>query len=207
MSECIPIASIVVGERHRKTLRNIDGLAASIEAVGLLHPIVVTPDKELIAGARRIAAFRQLGRTEIPVHVVPIEDIVHGEFAENVDRDDFTPSEMVAIGRAVEPLLREQAKERKREGGRSGGKASGKLPEASNGQARDHVARYCGVSGKTYERAKAVVAAAEREPERFAALVEEMDRSRRVNGVHKKLRRPRRSARSRRHSRNAAPIA
>ena len=132
-------------------------------------------------------AMRKLGRTHVPAHIVPIDNIVRGEFAENVERDDFTPSEMVDIGRAVEPLLREQAKERKREGGRNGGKASGKLPEASNGDARDHVARYCGISGRTYEKAKAVVDAAEREPERFGKLIEEMDRTRRVNGVHKKL--------------------
>jgi hypothetical protein len=104
------------------------------------------------------------------VRVIPIDNIVRGEFAENVNRKDFAPSEMVAIGRAVEPLLRAQAKERQ---GTRTDKHPGKLPEGSYGDARDHVARYCGVSGKTYERAKAVVAAAEQAPERFGALVEE----------------------------------
>jgi hypothetical protein len=93
------------------------------------------------------------------------------EFAENVDRDDFTPSEMVAIGEAVEPLLRAQAKERQAAAGPTTGKgkkasASGKFPEAVKGQVRDHIARYCGFSRHTYERAKAIVTAAE--PERFA---------------------------------------
>jgi hypothetical protein len=61
---------------------------------------------------------------------------------------------MVAVSEAVEPLLRQQAKERKREGGRSGGQAWGNLPQASeNGRARYHVARYCGVDRKTCEAA------------------------------------------------------
>lgn len=175
----LSIESIRVEGRFRRELGDIASLAASIADVGLLHPVAVTPDYRLIAGERRLHAMRKLGRTHVPAHIVPIDNIVRGEFAENVERDDFTPSEMVDIGRAVEALLREQAKERKREGGRNGGKASGKLPEASNGDARDHVARYCGISGRTYEKAKAVVDAAEREPERFGKLIEEMDRTRR----------------------------
>jgi hypothetical protein len=49
-----PIAEIVVGSRHRRELGDIAGLAASIADVGgLLHPIVITPHNELIAGERR----------------------------------------------------------------------------------------------------------------------------------------------------------
>ena len=47
------IADIVVGNRHRRELGDIDGLAASIRELGLLHPIVVTPERRLIAGVRR----------------------------------------------------------------------------------------------------------------------------------------------------------
>ena len=38
------IKSVRVGERHRHDLGNIAALARSIEEVGLLHPVVVTPD-------------------------------------------------------------------------------------------------------------------------------------------------------------------
>ena len=71
MLKMFPISQIRVGnERHRKELGDIDGLAASIADVGLLHPIVVKSDGTLIAGERRLAAIKQLGWTEVPVTIV-----------------------------------------------------------------------------------------------------------------------------------------
>ena len=49
------IADIRIGKRHRQELGDIESLAKSIEMLGLLHPIAVTPAGSLIAGARRIA--------------------------------------------------------------------------------------------------------------------------------------------------------
>lgn len=77
-------------KRHRQDFGDIDGLAESITAVGLMHPVVVNSDGKLIAGARRILAAQKLGWTEIPVTVVDLENIVEGEFAENTQRKDFT---------------------------------------------------------------------------------------------------------------------
>jgi hypothetical protein len=59
-----------------------------------LHPIAVTPDGRLIAGERRLLAFKHLGKTEIPVHVVDLDQIVRGEFAENEYRKSFMASEL-----------------------------------------------------------------------------------------------------------------
>src|SRR5260370_21456348 len=89
-----PIAAIKIGNRHRRNVGNVGPLAASIADVGLLHPVVITPDSTLIAGARRIAACRQLGWSEIPVTIVNLNEIVRGEFAENTHRKDFLPSEI-----------------------------------------------------------------------------------------------------------------
>src|SRR6516225_7356473 len=61
-SSSMAIADITVGARYRKDLGDIEALARSIEEVGLLHPVVVTPDGTLIAGERRIAAYKHLGR-------------------------------------------------------------------------------------------------------------------------------------------------
>jgi ParB family transcriptional regulator, chromosome partitioning protein len=66
----MPIAEIRVGVRHRKDLGNIEELASNLAELGLLHPIVVTPGKVLIAGARRLLAFKKLGRENIPVTVI-----------------------------------------------------------------------------------------------------------------------------------------
>ena len=70
-----------------------------------------------------------------------------------------TPSEAVEIGKAIEEMERPKAAERRREhGGTSPGKpadnTSGNLPEVS-GDTRDKVAEALGMSGKTYEKAKA----------------------------------------------------
>jgi ParB/RepB/Spo0J family partition protein len=83
------IAAIAVGERHRKDLGDIDGLAASIAELGLLQPVVIRPDGALIAGKRRLEAFKLLGRADIPVTVIDIDAVVKGEFAENSIRKDF----------------------------------------------------------------------------------------------------------------------
>src|SRR5215470_9639509 len=94
-----PINSIRVGTRHRRDLGDIDGLAVSIADVGMLHPIVITPDGMLVAGERRLIACKQLGWTEIAVTIVDLDDMVRGQLAENAIRKDFLPSEIDAIRR------------------------------------------------------------------------------------------------------------
>jgi N6-adenosine-specific RNA methylase IME4 len=108
---------------------------------------------------------------------------VLGEFAENTFRKDFTPSELVAIAAEVEDVERERAKDRQREAGRV--KASGKL--TGTGDTRDKVAARLGISGRTYEKARAVVEAAHAEPRRFAGLVDQMDRTGKVTGAFRQL--------------------
>jgi N6-adenosine-specific RNA methylase IME4/ParB-like chromosome segregation protein Spo0J len=173
----VPIDSIKVGKRHRRDLGNLDSLAASIADHGLLHPIVITPDSQLIAGERRLEALKRLGWKYAPVRVVDLDAIVRGELAENALRKDFTPSEMVAIAATVERRERELAKERM---------TLGKVCTGS-GKTRDKVAAPLGVSGYTLEKARAIVEAAAAEPERFGKLLEDMDRTNKVNGVHKRL--------------------
>jgi ParB family chromosome partitioning protein len=65
-----PLADIHIGKRHRSEMGNVEALAASIEDIGLLHPITVDGENNLLAGARRLAACRSLGWTTIPVIVV-----------------------------------------------------------------------------------------------------------------------------------------
>ena len=64
------IADIRIGKRHRRDLGDVAELATSIEDIGLLHPITVHENGLLLAGARRLAACKQLGWTTIPVTVV-----------------------------------------------------------------------------------------------------------------------------------------
>jgi N6-adenosine-specific RNA methylase IME4 len=179
-----PLDEIRIGPRHRRDMGDIPTLAASIAELGLLHPIVVTPTGELIAGARRLAAARLLGLTEIAARVIDLDAVVKGEFAENAHRKDFNLSEAVAIKRALEPIERAAAKERQ---GQRTDKHPEKFSTSSNGRASDRVAIVVGKHRTTIAKAEAIVDAAEAEPERFGKLKEDMDRTGRVNGVFRRL--------------------
>ena len=65
----IEINSIIVNrdERQRQQLKEeqLEELADSIEAVGLIHPIVVTRERVLVSGERQLEACRRLGWTHI----------------------------------------------------------------------------------------------------------------------------------------------
>ena len=66
----MPICNIRVGDRIRRDLGDIDGLAQNIDAIGLLQPLVVLSDGTLLAGARRLAAVKLLGWQEVPVRIM-----------------------------------------------------------------------------------------------------------------------------------------
>jgi N6-adenosine-specific RNA methylase IME4/ParB-like chromosome segregation protein Spo0J len=178
----VAIAAIKLGERHRRDMGDVAALAESIRTVGLLHPPVVRSDGALIAGARRIAACRLLGWKDVPVRVVHLEHIVRGEFAENAHRKDFLPSEIASIMQELEPVEKAAARARMSQGAK-GVENFHTLP----GKARDKVATFAGISGRTLDKIKAVTEAAEAEPERFGKLKDAMDRTGRVNGPHKRL--------------------
>ena len=72
MSQKFPLQAIQIGERRRKDMGDIDALARSIGDVGLLHPVVVTPKGDPIAGARRLEACRILGWKKIPATVLEL---------------------------------------------------------------------------------------------------------------------------------------
>ena len=98
----IAIELIKVDEemRIRKELGNLKPLEESITKVGLLNPIVIDEDGQLLAGFRRLAACRNLGMTEVDVNVVNLGgDLIQKldvELAENFYRKDFTPEEILA---------------------------------------------------------------------------------------------------------------
>lgn len=183
----IPISKIDSSHRYRKCIDGLDELCRSIEEVGLLHPVVLTKSHKLIAGTRRLAAFKQLGRTKIPAMIVSnLDDSalqLKAERDENNCRVDLTLIEAVALGKALEELERPKAKERQKEHGKTapgkGKNTSENFTEVS-GTTREKVGEAIGMSGPTYQRAKAVVAAAEDDPDTFGPIAEEMDRSGKV---------------------------
>jgi ParB family chromosome partitioning protein len=87
----LSIRKIKVRTRYRKSLGDIESLAANIKELGLLHPIVVRPDGRLIAGERRLAACKRLGLEVRGGDLRDLKEVVRGEFAENAFRKDFLP--------------------------------------------------------------------------------------------------------------------
>ena len=142
----IPIKEIIIKVRYRKEFGDIDTLADNISQMGLLQPIVINENNELIDGQRRILAFEKLARTEIPFFRIDLEKVVLGEFSANHYRKEWTYSEMVAIKRAIEPYQKQAAKERQLAGQRP----SGNLPQ---GKTRDIVAKFVGVGERRLKKA------------------------------------------------------
>jgi 16S rRNA G966 N2-methylase RsmD len=110
-SEKIKISSIIIIDRTRKDLGNIASLAESISSVGLMQPVVINENNELIDGQRRIKACIRIGIKEIPIFRVNLKEIILGEFHCNSNRKDFTPTERVAISQAVEKILERQSRQ------------------------------------------------------------------------------------------------
>ena len=93
----LPIAEIIIPTRVRSDLGNISALAEDIKIHGLLHPVVVNSQQELVAGYRRLQAAVSLGWTEIPVTIISTESSL-AQFdmylAENMKRKDLNPLEI-----------------------------------------------------------------------------------------------------------------
>jgi ParB family chromosome partitioning protein len=198
------VSDIIVGPRHRQDLGDITALAKSIQAIGLLQPLVVTENGNLIAGRRRLEAIRELGRTRVAVRVIrgdedPLKALL-AERDENTCRKDFTLSEALAIGKAIEDREREAAKKRQ-QATRAKGKdengtptiGGGKLPppKSDKGKTRDKVAQVVGMSGRSYEKARQVAEAAKEDPELFGPIRDEMIKTGKIDPAHREVKKKR----------------
>ena len=178
MSATVPISSITIGNRHRRDMGDLRGLANSIAEVGLLHPIGALASGELVFGERRLRACRDLlGWTEIPARIVNISSIVEGEIHENQIRKDFTPSERVAIERTIKAQIE------RRQGARTDlGQNIGRSRVA------DAPARLAGFGNReTARQASPSSRPPSGNPRSTHSWWKDMDRSGRVGGVYRRL--------------------
>lgn len=107
----IPLSEISANKKQpRQTLdqTTLADLAASIDKLGVLEPIVFQVDEQgnkiIVAGERRVDAARQAGKTEIPgmfINGNPLEIAL----AENLQREDLTP---VEEAEGLQALMNEQ---------------------------------------------------------------------------------------------------
>jgi ParB-like chromosome segregation protein Spo0J len=176
----VPLAEITIDARFRKDMGDISDLAASIAEVGLLQPILLSPELRLISGMRRYVAHQKLNREELLARVVDIEDETLATIEEDRARKPLTPSEKYAVTEALREKATDEAWRRRALGGR--------LEEAARrGRVDDVLARHVGISRPTLRKIKEIVEAAKGDPKRYGVVSEALDRDGRVDRHHKEF--------------------
>lgn len=158
------VDAIAVGERRREDYGDIDGLAASIQKYGLLHPVVVDESGALVAGGRRLQAVKALGWVDVPVRSLgELTDAERDEIEleENLQRKDLTAYErsrtLVRLAETAKTVLVEQSELRPDSGQISRGRPS---EPASERAVSDRV----GIPRQTIQKAQQHVEIAETIP-------------------------------------------
>lgn len=166
-SELVDIDSIKVGERARTDLGDLTDLMKSIQDIGLIHPIVVTAERELIAGGRRLEACRRIGyirvRIVVAEHITDAVGLLKAERDENTCRKDMTVSEKLAIGARIEELRRPEAQQRQSHGATAPGRPMNASPSSGGSVRRNRqnetatlAAEAVGMSRTNYSYAKRI---------------------------------------------------
>jgi ParB family chromosome partitioning protein len=147
----------VVVPSGRRAVRDVAELADSIREVGLLAPIIVTPDMQLVAGGHRLEACRLLGWSTIPARVVTMSELHREliEIDENVARVELSVLERAmalakrrSIYHALHPEVRSV---RERGGPGRGGKKTSATMAVVRPFAEDAAVR-AGISTRTVWR-------------------------------------------------------
>jgi site-specific DNA-methyltransferase (adenine-specific) len=106
------INEIIVEDRIRKDLGDIDELANSIKELGIIQPIVLSHDFKLVVGGRRLTALRRLGVKELihASHFIWTEEVDELrlkaiEAEENVKRKALSWQESVLAKKRLLELL------------------------------------------------------------------------------------------------------
>lgn len=170
------IKDIIVKDRFRKDLGDINTLAESIYQIGLLHPIVIQKDtNRLIAGGRRLEACKQLGWDEIPVTIINLEDIVKGEFQENTARKNFTVSESDEIIEYTVEWMEKHPDE------------AYKSPTDNAKRVRENAAKFMGISHGQLWKMHQINTAAKEDPEKHGHILDDIEGGQSINYAHKSL--------------------
>lgn len=179
----IDITKIIVKDRIRKDIGNIDELAADIKENSLLNPITVIPSDDgmyqLIAGERRLTACKSLGYTSIVANTVSAKDAEHAlrmEISENENRKEFTFSERMDYAKRLEQIERLKADERMKDPRQN-------FAQGETGRTSEKVSAAVGFGNKeTYRQAKFITDNADYE------LIKALDDGKlSINGAYQQL--------------------
>lgn len=188
------IDSIIVGVRHRKDPGDLNPLMDSIEQIGMLQPITITPEGVLVCGWRRLEAIRRLGWHSMKVWVRSgISDKLEALLAQQDDNQLHKPLnelEKASLYRELKAIRAEEAERRMQAnqfGARANGGSSGSAPGAEPGESGDSRSQAAmAITGKssynTHERVCALMDWASRKatPPEIRAMAH--DALRRIEG-------------------------
>ena len=143
-----------------------DAFVESICEKGVLEPLVITKDKQVISGHRRLSAAKQVGIETVPVRISEFDDeLVEREALIEFNRQrEKTPGQIVNEFEEMLEIEEERAKERQAEAGEqnlptTNGISSGNVSQTNDEErARDKAAKKINadVSGRTLEKGKKV---------------------------------------------------
>ncbi|MGN0738859.1 MAG: ParB N-terminal domain-containing protein [Treponema sp.] len=103
----VNISEIKVKRRVRKDLGDLEPLKDSLRRYGLLNPVTIDSQYNLIAGERRLAAAKAIGWTSINAVIInnvsPLTKL-ELELEENNQRKEFTDAELLEGYKRLEKL-------------------------------------------------------------------------------------------------------
>jgi ParB family chromosome partitioning protein len=103
----IAIKNIIVKNRIRRELGDIEALAESLKQYGQISPVVINGKNILIAGGRRLEAAKLLGWQEINAVIIETSDKLEQlelEVEENKHRKDFNEKETADALRKIKKM-------------------------------------------------------------------------------------------------------
>lgn len=103
----LALKDVIVGDRFRKEYPDIDKLAESIRKFGIIEPIVIDENNNLIAGERRYKAHQLLKKEDIEVRYMKELTGIEKkevELEENIQRQAFTWQEEVTAKKQLHEL-------------------------------------------------------------------------------------------------------
>ena len=93
----IRIEDIILRKRIRSDMGDLASMMESLKKYGLMNPIVINRNNELIAGHRRLESAKRLGWKVIEVIVLDRQDEIDQlemEIEENIQRKNLTTNEL-----------------------------------------------------------------------------------------------------------------
>ena len=163
----ILISEVKAGGEEIKVRRkdgDISELKKSIQECGLINPITINQNHELLAGRRRFQAIKELGWKETDVRVMNSKNILFGfkvSLEENIKRKNLTDVELATAIKEYDEL------KRKLEGERKAGGEDGVHATCVNGEGwtQEKTAENLGISQDAVSRAIQIAKAVEEYPE------------------------------------------